>query len=607
MLKETYKGFLKQIDRELCLDTFSEFTSCCYELNYIELLNKLEKDLLLSFQAFSKGSNGKLYQAIKKFVRELNKKEVIALNNLIYKNLGKVIGTDTFDKSTNPIYQSKEYAKAQYENCKCALEIFFEETMKAIKKADSTFSEKGLEIDYLNRSRIFLEKYLGSGIEINLVDELDENLLEYLIKLFEVLERKLLKESQNDNSNSVKLSALYLNNYFIYIANNDGTSFKGYIMGKNTTKMKSQLYLLATSFKFALMHNKGYKIGAKKIDIESFSKKENSIRMINKVSEIREMRDIDEIKKDLLSSDFNLFKLAVKRLSKKIFGSIHDIEISAIVLAGAMARTDLSIISKSIIAEEGTSAKLLVFYNNIFLSQVLDNNISNYYNYDTKLFNTIFITSSNQEIFDLEYFVEDGYFDVLRHRKFLIPSDGIIAEYKESGSSEMTSVYIREFDNQLSEHCISCIFKGEKRGTRTMIINLTAKSIITNEVTKSDICNLPHVLGCDFVESVLFSVNYTDTQIHGEAYKSNIISEIDITSPYYWKYKDHLNKGAVISVNSPTKVLEKKVIAPFVRNLPKGSKAGCDRKLLAEKYCLDLEDNKTIVDSFVRAVKSSSN
>ena len=242
-------------------------------------------------------------------------------------------------------------------------------------------------------------------------------------------------------------------------------------------------------------------------------------------------------------------------------------------------------------------------YVNYYFSNLQDNNIGGYVNFlSSSLYIDCLGPLATQSAIPFSLVYEDE-FKSIYNRKFIIPNKGIIAEILGG------SFYMREFDNILDEHCISIIYKSgeDYKEYGYLLINLSARTITGLNVGDLIISIIKATLECKLDDKVkCLHVNLEDIKnSYVELEIDNIPNEVkeakpEIISPYYWKYRGDYNGTSELAEHSPMNSSREIVVNAFVRRLPNGGVASKERQDLARRYCINLENGYTIVDSFVR-------
>ena len=73
--------------------------------------------------------------------------------------------------------------------------------------------------------------------------------------------------------------------------------------------------------------------------------------------------------------------------------------------------------------------------------------------------------------------------------------------------------------------------------------------------------------------------------------------------PYYWRYKGNVkskptNKSGFLKADNESSFI---YVSAFKRKLPLGQKASDKAKELSEYYCIELEEDETLVSPFIRS------
>lgn len=237
---------------------------------------------------------------------------------------------------------------------------------------------------------------------------------------------------------------------------------------------------------------------------------------------------------------------------------------------------------------------------------------TDYLSFNTICTNIVLRDISEQEVrLDLD----GSIYSALRKRKYLIPTGGIRLEVMEK------DITIEVFERQYNDDNYLIIFDTNKSVSSykgVTIINLhkrftlTASSYFYDVIAELlnfyeiDKSLLVEVKPNDYL--LYFSIS-SDTIVDNNgiiAIKGRITDYNDYTVklPYYWKYKD-INYYKSTSKSNRVGIDKTIFISATKRRLANGSKASTEAKLLAKQFCIELEENETLVRPHVRKYKST--
>ena len=215
---------------------------------------------------------------------------------------------------------------------------------------------------------------------------------------------------------------------------------------------------------------------------------------------------------------------------------------------------------------------------------------------------------------DLE--LHPKFYKLLKKRAYLLPTSGISIKTHSMDTNIVIDLYERQLNDD--NYLVICL---NLRGIYSfMIINLNKEFMVGNVSQAYEICNfLYHFYKLDEVSLNLFGERFANDPHLVVSFKlfgfladpvvtikgtSDLFDDFTVEVPYYWKFRGKSygseNKKAF---TDSCKAGVFKYVSAFKRRLPKGSKISDSAKMLAEKYCVELEEGETIVSPFEREYK----
>lgn len=253
---------------------------------------------------------------------------------------------------------------------------------------------------------------------------------------------------------------------------------------------------------------------------------------------------------------------------------------------------------------------LLIKY---FVNNILKDEESFYVNKDTYAEHVI--GSLTLELKDNEFCCEltPEFYNLLRKRAYLLPKNGI--SLNPDHINFTIDMYERQFngDNYI---IIITYIEGISYFT---FINLNKQFTINNSPFLYDLCNFMYRLykldeyseelyGKKFSDDPYMLLSFkTDSFITGGIHtikgKSDSYKDFTVEVPYYWKYRDKKKSNKINKKLFLEDMREEGsfiYVSAFKRKLPNGYRASDEAKKLSEFYCLELEQNETLVSPFIR-------
>lgn len=224
-------------------------------------------------------------------------------------------------------------------------------------------------------------------------------------------------------------------------------------------------------------------------------------------------------------------------------------------------------------------------------------------------------------------FIPSYNLDCLRSRDYILPSNGVILKIMV-GNNDISDYIIEDFDDVVGAFiCQMSSINGYKR-IDMIFLTANVSNIFVPTICTMAMLNLYNVKPVDrhgnfTIELVDLYKFISDIMIRAASENPNEyelgyitanykFEEVayDVYEPSYWKYKGLLKSNSKLKEGEkPSSLLaEKKIkINAFKRKLPSGSVRSKQAEDLAKKYCIDLQDDETIVSSFERKQKVKLN
>lgn len=346
------------------------------------------------------------------------------------------------------------------------------------------------------------------------------------------------------------------------------------------------------SYKLFLMYCFDIVYGNKRIPVNGVIKKykdlDTSIELLNKVSKT--------FKNGIQALMMSLNPITNEEKIKGVIGKNFNIKDS-----------DIALFQKTIFK-----------YEYILLMYLIDNLLAEEKSHylDKDLFEYHVLGSLISELRDYEFCRElsKEYYTLLKKRAFLIPKNGISINPKQIGFG--LDLFERQLDG---DNYLVVITRIEDLNYYTFI-NLNKEFCINNSPYLYDICNFLYSLYKldDYAESIygkefsddpymLISFKtdcFTVDGVHTIKGKSDVYSDFTVEIPYYWRYRDKVKTPSQSKKEFLDSFKEGNsfvYISAFKRSLPAGRKASPRAIELSKFYCLELEENETLVSPFVRS------
>ena len=259
-------------------------------------------------------------------------------------------------------------------------------------------------------------------------------------------------------------------------------------------------------------------------------------------------------------------------------------------------------------------------YDYILVQKLFKELMPEEFGYYNSRFNMMDFIISNilAELEESEFNMElsPSFYSLLRKRAYLIPKNGI--NLKPSRFNLDLDLYERQLngDNYL------IVIQNIEHVSHVTLINLTKEFTVSTNALMYDVCNFLYsfyklndyaesMFGESYANDPRILVSFKTDNMFSQPFmvikgKSEDYSYYDIESPYYWRYKDK-GRNKLPSQNSKSflKSLEKEegsfiYVSAYKRKLPIGQRASEKAKEMAKFYCVELEDNETLVSPFIR-------
>lgn len=224
-------------------------------------------------------------------------------------------------------------------------------------------------------------------------------------------------------------------------------------------------------------------------------------------------------------------------------------------------------------------------------------------------------------------FVPSYNLDCLRSRDYILPSNGVILKIM-IGNNDISAYIIEDFDDVVGAFiCQMSSINGCKR-IDMIFLTASVSNIFVPTVCTMSMLNLYNVKPVDrhgnftielvdlykFISDIMIRATSENPNEYELGYRTTNYKfkefVYDVYEPSYWKYKGLLkpNSKSEVGEKSSSLLAEKKIkINAFKRKLPSGSVRSKQAEDLAKKYCIDLQDDETIVSSFERKQKVKLN
>lgn len=238
---------------------------------------------------------------------------------------------------------------------------------------------------------------------------------------------------------------------------------------------------------------------------------------------------------------------------------------------------------------------------------------------------TLFLDKEEEENTEFKFpsLAVNSDFSTLRERKYLLPKNGVIVISDEApkesslileGYDDLIGYYICQLvDNSIDKHfnlffltsCTSNVYIADVN--LSCLFNLYDVKYSTWDKSKTILNSSVDGLRFMKMEDVFKAAYDIDVEGIIKIYGNNYLDEdlnITVLKPSYWKYK-----GDCLNINKTGKhcnnLLAEKIVKvnAFKRKLPSGSKRSDNADMLSKKYCIDLNEDETIVSPFERKQK----
>lgn len=306
----------------------------------------------------------------------------------------------------------------------------------------------------------------------------------------------------------------------------------------------------------------------------------------------------------------------------KNFKGFNELLISSLQFVGILPKDSVNVkISNFKDSDIALFQKMKFKYEYLVTDSLFKELMPEEYPYYSSYFDTreYVISSLIQELLDNEFNMElhPFFYKLLKKRAYLIPKNGI------SLKPVHLDFNLDIFERQLNgDNYIIIVTTAGPKCSVTMI-NLTKEFTLSRDPLLYDICNFLYsfykldgyareMYGDDYANDPRLLVSFKTNSILAEPFqiikgRAKTYEEFSVESPYYWRYKDK-GRNKLPSQNSKDfiKSLEKEegsfvYVSAYKRRLPVGQKASEQAKELSKFYCIELEDNETLVSPFVRS------
>lgn len=226
--------------------------------------------------------------------------------------------------------------------------------------------------------------------------------------------------------------------------------------------------------------------------------------------------------------------------------------------------------------------------------------------------------------------VTDRYYqidDILKHRNLYVPSRGVVLKFNEK-ADDIDSLMLREYhDDKFHFLYISYTVEGTLRflpfdmsNISNSFIHVLYETDVTALLMAFSFLGLTDYLRKSPSELMDMFKFYGNKDLSDEEvvnYSANIDSLLDgiskyvseenirFEAPVHWNYEQ--KSKPVQTPWGDTYLIKDREIGIYTRKLPAGQKASEDAKALAAKVFMELGEDRTIVDKFVRKVKVKLN
>mgnify|MGYP004519496729 FL=1 len=220
------------------------------------------------------------------------------------------------------------------------------------------------------------------------------------------------------------------------------------------------------------------------------------------------------------------------------------------------------------------------------------------------------------EITDNEYNIEltEEFYTLLKKRAYLLPHNGI------SITPGSINFNIDMYERQYAGDNYLILVSNTSETSSFTFINLSKEYTISDSpYFLYDLCNFmynfykledyakdlygeefskdPHLLASFKTDSFIANGIVT---IKG---RSKVYEDFLVEIPYYWRYKGNVkskptNKSGFLKADNESSFI---YVSAFKRKLPLGQKASDKAKELSEYYCIELEEDETLVSPFIRS------
>lgn len=215
-------------------------------------------------------------------------------------------------------------------------------------------------------------------------------------------------------------------------------------------------------------------------------------------------------------------------------------------------------------------------------------------------------------------------FSTLRERKYLLPKTGVIVLPDKFEND--SSLVLEGYDNLIGYYICQLVNNTVDKHFNLFSLKTNISNVYIIDVSLLSLFNLYEVPYAPAYKSRVILKENTDglrwlnmEDVFKAAYDDNdsvvkriygnnyVFEEINVKvlKPNYWKYKEDCivteRKGHNINKN----LLAEKIVKvnAFKRKLPSGSKRSDNADMLSKKYCIDLNEDETIVSPFERKQK----
>lgn len=260
--------------------------------------------------------------------------------------------------------------------------------------------------------------------------------------------------------------------------------------------------------------------------------------------------------------------------------------------------------------------KIRLKYDTILINSMIKNllvNESPYYLSRQKLSESI-VLSLHAELLMEEYNLEltEEFYTLLKKRAYLLPRNGI------SINPENMDISIDMYERQFNGDNFLVLVTNMEEVSFFTFINLTKEYIVNDSPCLYDLCNFLYcfyklegyakdLYGEEFNSDPHLVVSFkTDSFISSGLVtikgRSEIYDDFMVEVPYYWRYRDNIkyspvSKGNFLKNRDSDSFI---YVSAYKRKLPLGQKASDRAKELSKYYCIELEEDETLVSPFIR-------